>query len=87
MSFDKKEFDPCCEEHEKHEECCCEEKENKKNPCEEKRCKKDDRCCVCCCDLDGCCNKYPLECRDPFWPAFCHPRWIPCKLLYDCDRD
>ena len=79
MSCDKEVLDPCCC---KQEDSC----EKKKNPCEEKRVKIDECCCICCCDLDGCCNKYPAECRDPFWPAFCRPRWVPCKILYDCDR-
>lgn len=35
-----------------------------------------------CTDPNGCTGLYPAECRDGFWPAFAHPRWLCCADLY-----
>lgn len=40
-----------------------------------------------CCDTNGCCCKYPCNCRNPFWPEFAHPRWLCCKALYSDESD
>ena len=36
----------------------------------------------CCCD-DGVCRQYDASRRDPFWPEFAHPTWLPCAKLYN----
>jgi len=36
-----------------------------------------------CCDCTGICGYYREEDRDPFWPAFCHPRQLTCAQLYN----
>jgi hypothetical protein len=38
-----------------------------------------------CVDQNGCATRYPADCRNPFWPNFSHPRWLPCSNLY-CGR-
>ncbi len=35
-----------------------------------------------CTDQNGCSARYPVDCRNLFWPSFCHPRWLPCNCLY-----
>lgn len=35
-----------------------------------------------CCDQNGKCYRFPCQCRNPFWPEFCHPRWLCCRALY-----
>lgn len=38
-----------------------------------------------CCDCDGdLCAEYDEENRDCFWPDFCHPTWLCCRILYGC---
>lgn len=78
----------CCDHHDHHDPhdnpacgCGCGEK----GDCCAPRCccwKHEDRL-QSCCDLNGCCCLYPANCRNPFWPAFTHPRWLCCTDLYD----
>ncbi len=42
-------------------------------------CPREYRLCV---DANGCRAEYPVDCRDPFWPEFSHPRWLTCAELY-----
>lgn len=42
-------------------------------------CAREYRLCI---DQNGCATRYPADCRSRFWPAFSHPRWLPCNALY-----
>ena len=42
-------------------------------------CGREYRLCV---DQNGCAARYPAACRNPYWPNFSHPRWLPCSSLY-----
>ncbi len=35
-----------------------------------------------CCDPNGYCASYPVDCRNTFWPAFSKPSWLACEDLY-----
>jgi len=39
-----------------------------------------------CCDPYNGCRQYNRNRRNPFWPSFAHPRWLPCRELYNGDE-